>query len=158
MQYIIILSLLIPGFFILYFLLKKKIEKAVSPQKLIEEIRIEIDRIILGLNNTTERNIGLIEDKLEELNKLLKIADKRIMLLNKENDKQDLRSRDYRDILTKAKKKETDRRPKDSNDASVRERVLKLHREGFTPRVIANNINLPVGEIELIISLEQGKE
>jgi hypothetical protein len=39
----------------------------------------------------------------------------------------------------------------------VRQRVMMLYRAGFSPSLIASRVGAPVGEVELIISLEQRK-
>ena len=57
MVYIINISIILLCSVILYLVLKRKINNSINPQALIEEIRVEVDRIILQLNNTTERNI-----------------------------------------------------------------------------------------------------
>jgi len=38
-----------------------------------------------------------------------------------------------------------------------RERVIMLHRAGFSPTLIAGRVGVPLGEVELIISPEQRK-
>ena len=153
MIYFVNISIILACFVVLYLILKRKIEKSVNPRALIDEIRVEVDRIILELNNTTERNISLIEDKMNQLSELLEKADKKIMLLSRESEKYNI-SKEYSNILQKAKKRDVP----DKNhieETDMKEKVLKLYREGFSPSVIANHTNLPIGEVELIISLTE---
>ena len=44
-----------------------------------------------------------------------------------------------------------------SEKPDLHERVMMLHRSGFAPSLIASRVGVPLGEIELIISLEQRK-
>jgi hypothetical protein len=39
----------------------------------------------------------------------------------------------------------------------VREQIVRLARGGFAPSLIAARVGVPLGEVELIISLEQRK-
>ncbi len=41
--------------------------------------------------------------------------------------------------------------------AGIQSRVIALRNEGFTAQVIAGKLNLPVGEVELILSLNSRK-
>lgn len=153
MIYVVNISIILACFVLLYLILKRKIEKSVNPRAFIDEIRVEVDRIILELNNTTERNISLIEDKINQLTELLEKADKKIMLLSRESEKYNI-SKNYSDILKKVKKSDGPDN-KNMEETDVKEKVLKLYREGFSPSVIANHTNLPIGEVELIISLTE---
>ena len=153
MIYIVNISIIFICFVILYLILKRKINKSINPRALIDEIRVEVDRIILQLNNTTERNISLIEDKIKELSDLMEKADKKIVLLKRESEKYSI-SKDYSNILKNSKKKVLTS-IESEQETDIKEKVLKLHREGFSAAVIASHTNLPVGEVELIISLEK---
>ncbi|MBN2532496.1 MAG: hypothetical protein JXB88_06365 [Spirochaetales bacterium] len=153
MNYVVDIAIILAGFVILYLILKRKIEKSINPRALIDEIRVEVDRIIVELNNTTERNISLIEDRMNQLSGLLEKADKKILLLNREIEKYEV-SKNYSNILQKAKKSDVSDK-KETEETDIKEKVLKFHREGFSPAVIANHTGLPVGEVELIISLTE---
>jgi hypothetical protein len=151
----LILGVLVMGLVIIYFLLKRTIEKRVNPARLIDTIHTEVNKILVELNNITERNISLMEERVKELSALLEKADKKILLLQRESEKYSM-SKNYNDIIKKSQKQGKERRKSDE-DMNIREKVMKLYHEGFSPAIIANQINLPVGEIELIISLEERK-
>ncbi|MBN1698320.1 MAG: hypothetical protein JW881_12470 [Spirochaetales bacterium] len=155
MEYILITGLFAAGFFIVYLFLKRTIKKLVNPQKLIDNIHSEVNKIMAELNNITERNITLIEQRVRELSALLEKADKKILMLQRESEKYSM-SKNYSDIIKKTQQQGEAQNRKES-DVSIRERVLKLYYQGFSPALIAGRINLPVGEIELIISLEERK-
>jgi hypothetical protein len=61
--------LAIAGYFIVYLILKAKLNKSVDPKAILESIREEVDRIIVELNSTTDRNITLLEDKVQSLSR-----------------------------------------------------------------------------------------
>jgi hypothetical protein len=155
MEYILILGLVVVGLIIIYFLLKRTIEKRVNPRTLIDNIHTEVNKILVELNNITERNISLLEERVKGLSALLEKADKKILLLQRESEKYSM-SKNYSDIIKKAQKQGSGINKSDE-DINIREKVMRLYHEGFSPALIANQINLPVGEIELIISLEERK-
>lgn len=156
---IILFSLIIAGFILVYLLLKRQILKRIEPAILIAEIKKELDQVIIEINRTTETNIGLLEDKINTIAELLSKADKRIVLLRRESEKFNL-SKDYSQILKRVKTQSqppvTPVQPEESSvQPSLHDRVLQLHREGFSKSIIANKINVSIGEVELIISLDE---
>lgn len=139
-----ILAGLILGFSVIYLILKKKIASSLDPNTQIERIREEINHLIVDLNQTTDRNIALIEDRVNRLMDLLAEADKKINLLQRESEKHQLSNKVYADIA----RKKADTAKEDRQDE-----VLRLHREGFSTEMIAKRVGAPVSEVELIISL-----
>ena len=77
-------SIILAG--VVYILLVKKMHKERSSATITEQVRAEIDRMIVDLNQTADRNIGLIEQRLKSLGDLIKEADHRISLLQKQAD------------------------------------------------------------------------
>ncbi len=77
-------SIILAG--LVYILLVKKMHKERSSAAITEQVRAEIDRMIIDLNQTADRNIGLIEQRIKSLGDLLKEADHRISLLQKHAD------------------------------------------------------------------------
>ena len=162
---LLIIALIAGGFFILYFILKYKILKIINPNSLVKEIKKEVDQVIVELNRTTEGNIGLLEDKINILSELLVRADKRIMLLQRESEKFNL-GKNYNNILkhTGNKTGETgkteNQQPDNGNPAketTIQEKVLMLYAEGVAKSIIAGKLNLTIGEVELIISLNEAE-
>jgi hypothetical protein len=70
-----------------YFLLNKKISKILDSEKILSRVDDEVNNLILDLNQTTERNILLVEDRIKKLSELIKDSDKSILLLNRELDR-----------------------------------------------------------------------
>lgn len=71
---------------LVYILLVRKMHKERSSAAITGQVRAEIDRMIVDLNQTADRNIGLIEQRIESLGDLIKEADHRISLLQKHAD------------------------------------------------------------------------
>ncbi len=86
----------------LYLLLNRKIEHRMSPTEMLDRIGREVEGIIRDLNQTTDRNIGLIEDRIESLKSILENVDKRIGLMKRESEKKEVSTALYNDILKPA--------------------------------------------------------
>ena len=146
-RFILYGALAIAGYFIVYLILKAKLNKSVDPKAILESIREEVDRIIVELNSTTDRNITLLEDKVQSLSTLLEQADKKIGILRREIEKHELSAKVYSDLARSGKRIEEP----EEQDRSTR--VLNLHRQGVPASAIAKRVGITLAEIELIISL-----
>jgi Tfp pilus assembly protein PilN len=80
----ILAGLTVPGLVLIYFLLRREIRRSFSSNELLRQVESEVESVITELNRTTERNITLIEDKIRHLSQLVKKADHRITLMQKE--------------------------------------------------------------------------
>jgi hypothetical protein len=150
---LLILGTQIVGFFLIYALLKKRLTRFVETEKMGERVREELNSIMVELNRITEQNVGVIEDRIKSLAELLAKADKKIALLKREAEKHEVGSAVYRS-LKERQPPEVGEKPE-----SMRQKVLRLHGEGFSPEVIAGNLGTTIGEVELIISMKrQGRE
>ncbi len=144
-RFILYSALLIAGFFVVYLILKRGLSKSLDPQTVLESIREEVDRIIVELNSTTDRNITLLEDKVQSLTTLIEKADKKIGILRREIEKHELAGKVYSELAEKRAKK--------PEEQDVRTRVVQLHRQGISASVIAKRLGITLAEIELIITL-----
>ncbi|MGL4986484.1 MAG: hypothetical protein ACRC5H_05010 [Treponemataceae bacterium] len=59
-------------------------KKKYSPEKVLEQIRIEVEKLIISINNETDRDVTLIESRIKGLKKLIQEADKRMHVSNNE--------------------------------------------------------------------------
>jgi transcriptional regulator len=158
---ILYVGLVAVGYVIIYFVLKKKITRVLDPSSVLREIRGEVDRIIVELNQTTDRNISLVEDRIRRVSELLEQADRKIGLLRRESEKQELAARVYSEL----KHAETSQSPREAGSASARgggraearaearAQVVALHEQGISPSMIARQLGITLAEIELILSL-----
>ncbi len=93
--------LLVQGiaFLILLVWLKRRVDRELSADRALERIRKEIGDLITELNATTERNITLIEDRVQRLNKILESTDRKVGILKKEAEKHEVGAAMYTDIM-----------------------------------------------------------
>jgi hypothetical protein len=169
----------------------KRIENRMKPDQLIGQLREEVNGVIAELNQATDRNISVLEDRLEAINKALERADRAVKVLQRESERREraglgsqgsgeadeARPWRYNDILQRAPAKpKPEPRPQPAPDAvepqvetsqqegeqngrspSKKERILDLHRKGIASNIIAGRVGSTVGEVELVISLSEGK-
>lgn len=118
--------------------------------------------MIVELNQVTDRSVALLEDKAAGLGGLLAEADRKMSLLKREIERHEVGARVYdrlaarRGAATAAATAPVDGRqaakpPQEKPDLGAE--VLRLHRAGFAPQIIASRVGAPLGEVELIISL-----
>lgn len=88
----------------LYIFLNRKIDRQMSPDEMLTRIRREVEGIIRDLNQTTDRNIGLIEDRVEMLRTILENVDRRIVLMKRESERKEVSSALYNDIIKRTKR------------------------------------------------------
>jgi DNA-binding NarL/FixJ family response regulator len=164
---------------VVYLLLVRRIDRKLEPGRVLDNIRSEIDGIIVELNQTTDRNIGLLEDRVNRLNGLLEQADRRLAVLKREIESRSGSTERYNDIVRRAPRtqqphaapaaektaasdgEKTGDPP--ANEASEgratrKKQIVELHRKGIASNIIANRTGTTVGEVELIISLADRKE
>jgi len=97
MWYTVLLSLVVDvgGLVLVYVLLRDRVRRAVAAQTRIGEIREEVSRLLVELNQATDRNIAVMEDRIAVLNEAIATADKKIGLLRRETEKHDVGSQIY---------------------------------------------------------------
>ncbi len=145
-----------------YFLLNRKISKILNSEKILSRVDDEVNGLILELNQTAERNILLIEDRIKKLNRLIKESDKSIMLLNKQFDRQKIEPIQYnhlskmRNFISPEDESVKDVVENDEN-LSDKDRILELSNKGFSSDVIAAKTGSSIGEVDLIITLNSRK-
>ena len=149
---LLIIGFQVVGFFILFILLKRRVDRRMAPSHMVREVRNELTSIMVELNRITNQNVGLIEEKINQLKKFLTKADKRLSLLKREEEKHEVSKKSYLKIVQNQPETRQTNKP-----ANIQKEVIRLHREGFTPGVIAGHTGASIGEVELIISLEERK-
>ena len=238
MWYTILVMLVVDfgGLLLVYILLRDRVRRATSVDSQIAEVREEVSRLLVELNQTTDRNIALIEDRIARLNESLSAADKKIGLLRRESEKHDVGAQIYSrlaegrlrnmapdagmppavaagmpqprqgmppavaaeregvaagmppavaagmppavaadlpraplpplavELSTVPEARPMRRRDelrvetgRAEEEPDLRQRVMNLHRAGFSLALIASRVGVPLGEVDLIISLEQRK-
>jgi len=183
---LVLLAVEIGGLLVIYAVLRERVRRGTAAAAQSQELRDEVSRLVVELNQTTERNIALVEDGIARLNEVLARADKKIGLLRRESEKHDMGMQVYSRLAegrsavgqggTAAKGAGgaatngaggAEGEPFSAGPGQVRaapaevvdahEQVLRLARGGFAPSLIAARVGIPLGEVELIISLERRK-
>jgi len=155
---LLIAALQTAGFFLLYLLLRRRMQRSFDPVDMVKKVKEELASIMVELNRTTDQNIGVVEDKIQQLKELIETAEKRIALLSRESRKQSAGSEMYSRLAEQQKLAQKQKpKPEHHREGNLQEEVIRLHREGFSPGVIAGHVGTAVGEVELIISVSQRK-
>jgi hypothetical protein len=164
---IIVVSVNILGYIVLFFMLKERMRRAVSPQAQLGEVREEVNRLVIELNQTTDRNISLLEDRIAGLTELLSKADRKIAMLRRESEKHEVGARVYDRMVSSDTAQRTRTQREDVEKAApprgeqraetrdTRDAVIDLYRAGLTASLISARVGAPLGEVELIISLAE---
>jgi chromosome segregation ATPase len=145
---------------LLFLFLTRRLVRRLSPDESIEELQREVGGIVTEMNQAADRNITILEDKIEELRRIEERIDRKITLLNREVEKETQSATTYGAIVKEAQKKQhtppESTEPEQEDSRPVRERILDLHRKGISPSIIASRVGSTVGEVELIIGLSGG--
>ncbi|NNM54839.1 MAG: hypothetical protein HKM05_08975 [Spirochaetales bacterium] len=70
-----------------YWFFRRRIDHKMGSQELLKEVQDEVDALVKELNLTSERNIGVLEERLVRLESLIRSADQRLTLWAKEEEK-----------------------------------------------------------------------
>jgi hypothetical protein len=178
---LLLLAAVAAGYAFVYLVLRRKIARTLAAATVLREVREEVNRILVELNQTTHRNVSLLEDRISSLAELLARADKKIVLTRREAEKQELADRVYTELADRRRSPvQPARRPTEParrpaappatagaeaaeeaeparslpKEAAVEE-ALRLAQAGLSPSLIAHRLELPLGEVELILSLAQ---
>ncbi len=141
---------------IIYLSLRSHVRKSTEAGHILDEIREDVEALIVEINQITDRNVSIIEDRVKQLNLLIEGADKRITLLKRGDEKNAEEVPRYNSLK---KTGLTDiEHIRNEQKMSKREQVVDLHRKGFSSGIIASKTGISIGEVELIVSLAAGKE
>ncbi|MBN2509608.1 MAG: hypothetical protein JXB03_05000 [Spirochaetales bacterium] len=153
--FIVMTALNISGLFFIYYLVRREIKRTVNPRDILKAIEADINSVLTELNNTTDRNVTIIEEATEHLKKVIEDADKRIRILEKAGGRK--QGEDYSFLKSQAvpiQIKDPAPQPVVSKGTvSNKEKVLTMYRQGFNAGIIAQRLEMPLGEVELIISI-----
>jgi TolA-binding protein len=182
---LLLLAAVAVGYVAVYFILKKKISRTLAAATVLREVREEVNRILVELNQTTHRNVTLLEDRIASLTELLTRADKKIALARREAEKQELAEKLYSELAARRRQAPAaapgpgpsparpgpgepgsapaGRRPAEpaaspDGPQSLQEAAaaaVRLAQAGLSPALIARRLSLSLGEVELILSLAE---
>jgi hypothetical protein len=163
---VILLAVQLGGLAIVYVVLRERLRRAASAASQSRELRDEVSRLVVELNQTTERNVALVEDAIARLNELVERADKKIGLLRREADRHDGGLALYGRLAGQKTAPAAAPPPEGPAPASQgpapaadpRDEAARLARMGFAVPIIAQRVGLPQGEVELIVRLDRRRD
>lgn len=210
--FFILLALDLLGLAGIWLYAKYRLNKALGLESLMEDIHKEVHALTIDLNETADRNISLVEDRMRALRSLLDEADRRIGIMHREVENK----AQEREVYTKlgrprqapeplpgpaprggsqlegsARAMRPEAQPADlpleASDEearqeapirldlgrktvevtpakesvippkSLREEAIELYNRGFSADIIAARLGATVAEIDLLVSLEEGR-
>ena len=78
-----------------FYFRNRRLRRESEIEKTVKKLRIEVGEMVTALNGTTERNIALIEDRVNHLNKLIEKAGKAAGALKREQEKNETAAEIY---------------------------------------------------------------
>jgi hypothetical protein len=160
--------------------LRGRIHQELNATTLLKDVQTEVDGMVRELNLSAERNIGLLEARIEELEGLLAQADQKMVLLAREVERREKASEVYSQ-LKRVAVPEPEPEPEPEVPAevlpppvevpapaapvseqvvvepirprSLKDRVLAFRSQGLDVAAIASATGATRGEVELILSL-----
>ncbi len=124
---LLLLAAMAAGYAAVYFLLRRKISRTLAATNVLREVREEVNRILVELNQTTHRNVSLLEDRIASLAELLGRADKKIALARREAEKQELAEKLYSELASRRASIAAERSPAPAPGAAARAGTAGLH-------------------------------
>lgn len=165
--------------FLAMFIFYRMLKSRFSSKKILDNLRSEVDKLIADLGREADRDVGILEDRVKNLRALIDEADRRILMADREESKR----QEARSLMSQARpepeprqgpdrveirREESPRRPvtvygrapvvtKSEKPIQplvpLHERVLELARKGISPELIAHTLSVSLGEVELILDM-----
>jgi hypothetical protein len=85
-QFFLLAAIEIAGLFAIWFLIRAKVRRYLELDSLLAGVRVEARALVLELNETADRNVSLVEDRMVALRELLGEVDRRIGVERRELD------------------------------------------------------------------------
>jgi len=158
-----------------FLVLRGRIHQELNATTLLKDVRDEVDGMVRELNLSAERNIGLLEARIEEMEAVLAQADQKLVLLAREVERRDKSSEVYsqlrRVVPDPLPEPVPEVEPEPVPEAvapapvaaspslepirprSLKDRVLSLRDQGADAGAIATATGATRAEVELILSL-----
>lgn len=83
---------------ILFLFLSRRLHRQYNSEKFLADVQQEVNAIITELNHTTERNLQLIEDRMEALSALTAQLDRRILMVKNDEERRSESSGTYNQL------------------------------------------------------------
>ncbi len=83
-QFLALAAIDVAGLFAIWFILRARVRRFLELESLLSGVREEARALVTELNETADRNVSLVEDRMASLRALLDEADRRIGLAKRE--------------------------------------------------------------------------
>lgn len=95
MDLVIAVLIVIAVQLIMFLVLRGRIHQELNATTLLKDVRDEVDGMVRELNLSAERNIGLLEARIEEMEAVLAQADQKLVVLARELERREKSSEVY---------------------------------------------------------------
>jgi len=176
MDLVIAVLIVIAVQLVMFLILRGRIHQELNATSLLKDVQDEVDGMVRELNLSAERNIGLLEARIEELEGLLSQADQKMILLGRELERREKTAEVYSQLKRPVPEAVPEvieapvpeepvavpepviewkpaPEPEPVRPRTLKERVLSYRDQGLDPGAIASSTGATRGEVELILSL-----
>lgn len=151
-----IISFILAGYIIWIHGIKPRITNVES--KDFDKFRDEVSKLITEFNRVSNTNINIIEDKIEDLKDVLKLADNKIIKLNSKLTDLDILANREKKSVSKVEESPVIQKIKPlSKKATLsekKEKIEELMIAGFSIEEIAKTVSMSKGEVQLVLGLK----
>ncbi len=88
-QFFLLAAIEVAGLFVIWFIIRAKVRRYLELENLLAGVRDEARALVLELNETADRNVSLVEDRMASLRGLLGDVDRRIGVERREFEVRD---------------------------------------------------------------------
>ncbi len=88
-QFFLLAAIEVAGLFVIWFIIRAKVRRYLELENLLAGVRDEARALVLELNETADRNVSLVEDRMATLRVLLGDVDRRIGVERRELEARD---------------------------------------------------------------------
>ncbi len=152
--------------------LRSLVVRRLKPDRLLGELRGEVQGLVAELNQTGDRHVSLLEDRIDTLHGLIRDADReidalRLLLENVsvspaaqtspavEPTREGVAAPPVESLPEEAEPLEPE--PPPPREEAIADTVRRLSDQGFSPERISHSTGMAIGEVELILSLRKGQ-
>jgi len=181
MDFVIAVLIVIAVQLIMFLVLRGRIHQELNATTLLKDVQDEVDGMVKELNLSAERNIGLLESRIEEMEGVLAQADQKLVLLAREAERREKSTAVYSQLRRPAVAESVEPPPESEPESepvaslpvqppvveptriiplpdpvrprSLKDRVLSLRDQGGDIAAIAMATGATRAEVELILSL-----
>jgi hypothetical protein len=145
-------------FAFLYF--RSYINKKITFDNILKDVRDEVNRLLQRIDEITEKDISIFEDRESQLKTVLDECDRRLAVLNRELDRRETAEKTYRELGKNPPPvvEEKPKAPPPEDKLPMQEKINELASLGVPPATIASRLGISVSEAELAVALWERKK